>query len=184
MTIPNRLLHLIQGVVEGKAATFPATEIFNEGWMLRLLLDALSEHPDRELTMGVRDGSSWSSEVLLPSPFLARFRGDTLAEKETHADAVIGDFDFRPGTRAGLQLRRSCKQFVVVEAKMSSNLSAGVKNATDYDQAARNVACMAHVLAASGRRVEEIEELGFYVIAPEFALRAALDTNLERLTTP
>jgi hypothetical protein len=61
-------------------------------------------------------------------------------------------------------------QFVVIEAKMFSNLSRGTKNALEYDQAARNVACMAHTIAKSGIQVDDLKSVGFFVIAP-----AALD---------
>ncbi len=42
---------------------------------------------------------------------------------------------------------------------MFSNLSAGVKNAPEYNQAARNVACMAEVISRSGLQVEDIDQL-------------------------
>jgi hypothetical protein len=41
--------------------------------------------------------------------------------------------------KAGLGLNAGSFQFVVIEAKMFSNLSRGAKNALEYDQAARNV---------------------------------------------
>jgi PIN domain nuclease of toxin-antitoxin system len=71
------------------------------------------------------------------------------------AGAEIWEFESRPG---------------VIEAKMFSNLSRGTKNALEYDQAARNVACMAHTIAKSGIQVDDLKSVGFFVIAP-----AALD---------
>jgi hypothetical protein len=56
---------------------------------------------------------------------------------------------------------------VVIEAKMFSKLSRGIKNFKDYDQATRNVACIAEILNKSNVTIQDIPILGFYVIAPE-----------------
>ncbi len=61
--------------------------------------------------------------------------------------------------------------FVVLEAKMFGNLSAGVKNASYFNQAARNVACIAELLKRPGRPVTEFKALGFYVLAPASQIR-------------
>ena len=49
---------------------------------------------------------------------------------------------------------------------MSSTLSSGVKNAGYFNQAARNVACMAEVLYRASAPPADFGSLGFYVIAP------------------
>ena len=64
---------------------------------------------------------------------------------------------------------------------MFSNLSIGTKHAPLYDQAARNVACMAETIARSGSSLGDLESVGFFVIAPDICIRAGRDTNLERL---
>ncbi len=151
--------------------------------MLRLVLDAIQSLGVQDGPLGFLDGSKWYSEALLTSPFRARARADSLAEGFTNADAVIGDFDFRASTKAGLQLNPGCRQFVVVEAKMFSNLSAGTKNAPGYNQAARSVACMAEALAVAGVHVSEIERVGFFVIAPTTSQRGHGRSNLEEFVT-
>ncbi len=67
---------------------------------------------------------------------------------------------------------------MVTEAKLGSPLSAGTKNAPDYDQAARNVACMAHMLELARVDVATVARLGFYVIAPERQIKAGVFGNL------
>lgn len=62
---------------------------------------------------------------------------------------------------------------------MFSNLSKGTKNAPLYDQAARNVACMAEAIAQSGREVSEFESLGFFVLAPVREKRGNPNSNIE-----
>lgn len=154
--------------------------------MLRLILDAMQPldvpgHPLRFLS-----GSKWYSEALLSSPFRPRLKQDTLSEGLTHADGVIGHFEFRPLTQAGLRLKPDSRQFVVVEAKMFSNLSSGTTNARGYNQAARNVACMAEAIAQSGMPdpLSSLESVGFIVVAPERSKRGHPNTNLEDCVVP
>jgi len=76
----------------GPDRNFPPTDLYNEGWMLRLVLDWLSANRDIEHDLAFSDNDKWYSEALLPTAFLPRVRGDKLAESWTHADGVIGDF--------------------------------------------------------------------------------------------
>jgi hypothetical protein len=89
-----------------------------------------------------------------------------LAEGWTHADAVVGHFTLKPGGRGDILLSAEAKQLVVVEAKMFSSLSAGTRRAPSYNQAARNVACMAHVVAEAKVPLVRLEQFAFIVLAP------------------
>jgi len=146
---------------------FPPTDLCNEGWLLRLVLDWFSTHdvPGQPLTF--LESARWFSEALLPSAFLARRRGDPLAEGWTHADGAIGHFDIGDVGKGDLSLRPDGQQLVVVEAKMFSLLSRRVTHAEYYDQAARTVACMAEVLNRADRHPSHLTHLGFYVVAPQ-----------------
>ena len=146
---------------------FPPTEIYSEGWLLRLILQWFSDHRPIASPLAFHPNARWFSEALLPSPFLPRFQGDPLAEARTHADGVIGQIEIGRAGKADLELAGAATQFIVLEAKISSPLSAGTTNAPDYDQAARNVACIAEVLQRSGRLPGDVEELGFFVLAPK-----------------
>jgi len=144
----------------------PPTELFNEGWLLRLALDWFSKHPEVQSPLRVPTGSHWYSEALLPTQFGSRKGGIALGESHTHADGAIGRFTIG-GTGAGdLVLAGNATHFVIVEAKLNSKLSAGVTNAPNFDQAARNVACMARVMCEADVRPEQISRLGFVVVAP------------------
>jgi len=149
------------GTPEG---VLPPTALYNEGWLVRLVLDWFARHPPTRHPLDVLPGSSWRSEALLQSAFAPRFRGDPLAESFTHADGVIGNL--RAGSGRGDVLPASgARQFTVVEAKMMSGLSAGTTRAKSYNQAARNVACLAEALARSGADVATIRA-GFVLLAP------------------
>lgn len=144
----------------------PATELYNEGWMLRLVLDWLQRHPGINHVLSPAAGARWASEVLLASRFLPTRRGDPLGEGFTHADGVVGHFDVRP-SRGDLVLRPDATQLIVIEAKLRSPLSAGTRNSPDYDQAARNVACIAQV-------APQLQRSAFFVLAPQEQIGAGV----------
>ncbi len=166
---PTKALSSVQMMLRSASSNhplFPPTLLYNEGWLLRLVLYWFASHSVQDHPLAFAAGAHWFSEALLPSPFLARFRGDQLAESWTHADGVIGHFKIGEGGKADLKLLAVAKQFLVLEAKMFSSLSAGVAHATYYDQAARNVACIAELLHRAKRPPSEMVSLGFYLLAP------------------
>ena len=152
----------------------PPTKLYNEGWMLRLTLDyfASFDFGNEPHPLAVPPGCRWYSEAPLPSAFLPESRGDHRAESWTHADGAIGHFD--PISNGYLKLSKGAEHFVVLEAKMFSKLSPGVKNAVYFNQAARNVACIAEVLNRAKRPVTEFNALGFHVLAPKIQIMQGL----------
>jgi hypothetical protein len=149
---------------------FPPTLLYNEGWMLRLVLDWFAQAGDKMAShpLGIPNGCRWYSEALLPSQFKPRKRGDGVGESHTHADGVIGHFKIGGSGRGDLWLPPEATHFVILEAKMYSPLSAGTRNAPEYNQVARNVACMANVLSLlAGKTPSDMIRLGFFVLAPE-----------------
>jgi hypothetical protein len=156
------------GSCDTKSPVFPPTSMFNESWLLRLVLDWFSSHAVAEHPLAVPEGGRWFSEALLPTTFTgAGGKAARLAESATHADAVIGHFDIGTKGKADLSLRPDATHLVVVEAKIFSGLSADVTNAKYFDQAARTVACVAEVLCAANRQPADVSRLAFYVVAPQ-----------------
>ena len=72
----SRMMH----VANTAERIFPPTIFYNEGWLLRLVLDVLSTQHSEEDVLAFEPGSRWFSEALLPSQFLKRRNGDPLAE--------------------------------------------------------------------------------------------------------
>ena len=174
-------IHTLIDATEGEPHRFPPTLLYNEGWMLRLVLDWFNTHQAQGHPLAFRPGATWFSEALLPSPFRARHRGDRRAEARTHADGVIGDFEVGTLGKADIHLKPDANQFVVIEAKIHSLLSAGTRNAPGYDQAARSVACIAEVLSRAEQHPREIESLAFIVTAPQADIdRGAIAAKLEK----
>ena len=169
----ERIIKMLE-IAHTDATVFPRAQLlYNEGWMLRILLSIQSEGIEC-FPFTFQPGAKWFSEAKIKSPFHSRFRGDKLAESHTTPDGVIGHFKFRPETKIGLILTSDSTQFVVTEAKMFSELGKRVKNAKDYDQAARTVACIAWVIRQSNRSVKDFTSLGFYVIAPQEQITKAI----------
>jgi len=171
--ITERIKTLLEAC-EAEQPTFPPTVLFNENWLLRVALDWFAQHGGDRYPLSPLPGARWFSEAWLPSAFLPRYRGDRLAESRTHADGVVGQFVIGdPGT-AGLTLVADATQFVVLEGKLFNRLSAGVKNAPYYDQAARSVACVAETLRRAGREPDGVNDLAFVIVAP----RARIDDGV------
>lgn len=168
-------LELIASILhrlDNEKSPLPATFIYNEGWMLRLILQSIQEDFCNGRILPFKDGVEWTSEALLATPF-SESRGRAF-EGPTNADGVVGNFSWRPGTGEPLKLNSDTKRFEIIEAKMHSSLSKGVKSASWYDQAVRNVACIAHALQSANICVSSFEsiQLGFWVIAPESYITA------------
>jgi hypothetical protein len=164
--IMDRIKAMLEATEGGRPA-FPPTALFGEQWLLRVVIDWFETHGGDRYPMSPASGSRWFSEAWLPSAFLPRYRGDHLGESRTHADAAIGHFRIGDPGCSGLTLESDARQFVLLEAKLFNRLSAGVKNAPGFDQAARSVACMAEVLRRSGRAPSAIDDLAFLILAPQ-----------------
>lgn len=168
MEIPEPILNLLKQL-DSDERRMPPTVLYNEGWMLRLVLNAGSHG----LLPGyMKKDTFWFSEVQLRTPF-GRARGPK-SESNTHADGVVGNFELGADTRSGLELSNEADQFIVFEAKMYSPLSSGTKHAPGYDQVARTVACMAYTLQRGERKPANVAEIGFYVLAPDQQIRSGI----------
>jgi hypothetical protein len=152
---------------EAGQPSFPPTVLFNENWLLRLVLDWFAGHGGDRYPLSLSPEARWFSEAWLPSAFLPRYRGDRLAESRTHADGVIGHFTIGNPGSSGLALRADARQLVLLEGKLYNRLSPGVRNAPYFDQAARTVACMAEILRRADLDPDQLEDLSFLVVAPQ-----------------
>ena len=156
---------------------FRPTELYNESWLMKLTFHQASMIADETFPLGFLPGSTWFSEALLPSAFQARFQGDPLSESRTNADGVIGHIRVGTKAKADLELIPDAAQFTVVEAKVGAPLSSGTTNAIYFDQAARNVACMAEVIARVGKEPSKFDRLEFVVLAPQYSIEKGTFSN-------
>jgi hypothetical protein len=118
------------------------TEIYNEGWMTRLLV-YISMKQKIKLSdyLDFSQVRNWTSEGLISSPFI---HAENNKEGYTHADMVLGDFQVNYKTKGQIEVFDKAKLFGIIEAKMGSNLSQGTSYAKEYNQASRNLACISY----------------------------------------
>jgi len=164
-------IHRLIDGVESQPTNFPPTLLYNEGWMLRLVLNWYSRNKFADHPLLFQPQSTWFSESLLPSPFKPRYRGDKQVEARTHADGIIGHLIVGGEAKADARLLCTATQLIVIEAKLFSPLSVGTRNAPTYNQAARNVACITELLNRANRLPSQMTSLAFYVLAPDVQIK-------------
>lgn len=147
------------------------SEVFNETWMLRLTLALIHDYdgsgfensPSLKLIQNAvqqrwisegglepafdKEGTTWTDAIL----------GNVKLDDSTEPKAkrgVIVDVDEKCGNSVGI---------VVIEAKMNSALASCITHASDYNQAARNIACLAKLTMT---HVELQKKSAFIVFAP------------------
>ena len=163
---------LLRNCGKGGRRYFPDSELFNETWLLRLVLYWSKKNGNAippESPFYFDTTSIWFSHAELTSPFLPISRPDPLGEKYTQVDGVNGDFHIGRNGKYDIDLHSSSDTFIVYEAKLNSPLAKGITNAPDYNQAARTLACMSMVLQQSGidpARYPNMR-LGYYLIVPK-----------------
>jgi len=134
------------------------TVIYNEGWMTRLLVYESIQEKIQLSDIDFGKISNWTSEALISSPFV---KANTHREGYTHADMALGDFSVNFNERGEIIVPKNAKVFGIIEAKMGSNLSQGTTHFKDYNQASRNLACIASNTCDINCKIF------FYVAAPE-----------------
>jgi hypothetical protein len=153
----DRIISILDAAADPKTP-IPPTLLYNENWLLRLVLSLAIEGVPC-LPFPLEPAIRWFSEARLPTRFSKRSRLDEKGEPATHADGVVGHFSFATNTKASLELNSDGTQFVVIEGKLFSTLRKDVKNAKDYDQEARNIGCMAESLRRAGKPPEHWKSL-------------------------
>jgi len=170
------------------------TGIYNEGWMLRLVMNELEQEDGIDSIGNIHfedfnkdKGIRWFSEALLPTPFPARSKDENgngvrigKGENHTHADAIAGyycfnnevyDSDSKPPKWQETELKKIGARFYIIEAKMKSGLSQGVTNTSgqNYNQITRSIACIGKLIEISEINLEDIHEgeMGFCLLCPK-----------------
>ena len=135
------------------------TVIYNEGWMTRLLV---RQSTIESLKLGIINFSNetkWTSEALISSPFI---KVKKYPEGHTHADIAVGDFEINFSKRGEVEVDDNASIFGIIEAKMGSNLTPGTSHVKEYNQATRNLVCIAHNCLTKPDC-----KTFFYVVAPD-----------------
>lgn len=174
------------------------SEVYNETWLLRMVLSCIHDYSGsfngckeeiRDALIRIKDAVCvrWISEGGL-QPTLKK-------EGTTWTDAIVGsvrihddvDNEIDSETKRGILLDGNNKHVgvVVIEAKVGSKLSEGTRNYADYNQAARNIACLAKLVMHEPE--DFIRKCAFVVLGPREAIKSkswkGQDWNQQRLLT-
>lgn len=161
---------------EDAASPVAQSEIFNETWMLRLVLALIHDYDGDFKCTNDMDGSKrraleqiretvqrrWISEGGLEPAFKN--------EGTTWTDAILGDVEIKPGKKRGVDIADDKKPpvgVVIVEAKLGSELADGVTNSKTYNQVARNIACLSKLLVSCQANDDLCNKSAFVVLAPK-----------------
>jgi hypothetical protein len=156
------ILEIIKSIETQKSFVNP-TVIYNEGWMTRLLVYSSIQEKINLESIDFSTISNWTSEALISSPFI---NAQNSREGYTHADIAIGDFTVDYLSRGEIKIKEDASLFGIIEAKMGSNLSKGTTHAKKYNQASRNLVCIAH-----NTLNKPVCKTFFYVVAPESTIK-------------
>ena len=136
---------------EAPKCLFPETLIFNEGWLLRLVLrEWLAGSGGSQLGfLPFPEGVAAYSEGQLYTPF----RGGSHREGNTHVDGIVGDFSITD-TKSRIELKSDLRYIAAFEAKLYAPLSADVTYAPGYDQVSRTAACLINSILLAGAKAD------------------------------
>ncbi|MDR2621180.1 MAG: hypothetical protein LBC48_01200 [Dysgonamonadaceae bacterium] len=150
------------------------TIIYNEGWMVRLLVMQSIEQGIciGDINFGEFKEGKYTSEALIESPFMGpELKKEHQNETNTHMDIVIGDFKIDYEESTGIEVDDNAKILGIIEAKMGSDLSQKITNADDYNQVSRSICCLAYKVPAGCKTF-------VIVVAPQSTLkRYKIDEN-------
>lgn len=159
------------------------SEVFNETWMLRLTLALI-----HDCVEGFEDSTLARIHKAVTKRWISEGGLEPAFEEEgtTWTDAILGDVRLRGESAANNEkaktevnkrkieladISNNNASVVIVEAKMGSELASGITHADDYNQAARNIACLATLLMKTLPNKNAGEALAknsaFYVFAPK-----------------
>ena len=150
-----------------KSPVLPPATIFNEQWLLRLIIDWYATHAVGEHAFTVPAKGRWLSQALLPTAFGRGGRAAKLAEAPSEVGGIVGHVAVAEGGKGEISLADDAKHLVVVNAKLFAGLSAGPTNVRYFDEASRVSACIAEMLSSADRQPADIARLAFYVVAPQ-----------------
>lgn len=164
--VAGRMAAMMQSAA-GKSPVFPPGTIFNEQWLLRLIIDWYATHAVVEHAFTLPPKGRWLSQALLPTAFGRGVRPTKLAEPPSEVDGVVGHVAFGETEKGEVSLAADAKHLVVVQAKLFAGLSAGPANLKYFDEVARVSACVAETLSRANQQPADIPRLAFYVVAPQ-----------------
>lgn len=145
---------------------FPETQIFNEAWLLRGILNGLIDVKDIKDKdsldfLPFPNDSKQYSEGRLNTLFKPIKRGDkTSTESQTPIDGIVGDFEIDETTKSGIKILDNFNYLSIFEAKMYSPITARSQNESKFSQVTRIISCMIFQIM----KVEKLEGKKIFLV--------------------
>lgn len=153
--------------------TIPQSEIYNETWMLRLVLSLMSkvDAKSNTFTDSQSDSHLWDVCKAVKSGWISEggLKPVFKQERTTWTDAIVGAVQ-KSSSNRNIEKNEGAiyKGVIVIEAKMGSDLSIGGSSLKRYNQVARNIASLARFMVEGCENVDiDIEKCKFLVFAPK-----------------
>lgn len=147
----------------------PLNLIFGEDWLLRLVLLWFDINKDNNLDfpLSFNNDNIWYAQ--------GRIKG-FLPNDFAKTDGMFGDIE-KDEDNSYLHLKKKCKKFVVLEAKMQSPYSKKTEHREGYDQVSRTLFCMCHATKTVfewqwpkiefNEYLDKFEKIAFYTLLPK-----------------
>lgn len=160
---------------EGLPLPFQGSDLFNDRWLLRAVLDAAAR--SRSLTnndyITSRRKALWCCDATLETPFARRFEGDHLGEDPVRVGAVVASLANIPKADEPVGLAPRSPVFMVFDSYLKGDPSEGPAGFPWYGRAARILACMAQTAQTAGIRPGDIGSITLLLISPGRSLAEA-----------
>lgn len=143
------------------------SEVYNETWMLRLTLAAIHDYEkDFDCADEVKKAALEATRAAVRHRWISEGGLEPAFKQEgtTWTDAILGSVKIKNDNKRGIEVDGDDPGITIVEAKIGSELSPGVANSSNYNQAARNIACLSQLIFKSKNLHDKCR---FLVFAPE-----------------
>lgn len=142
----------------------PKTTIYNEDWLLRILLYFLKNDDNlKDLTapyLPFAERAKIYSKAQLYTPFAQRTNEDKTGEDNVNVDGVAGEWTNISGTKLLIQLDKNFSYITVFESKILSGLSP-VRHKGTWNQISRTIAGIIYSAITSKTALDNLPDLNF-----------------------
>lgn len=141
----------------------PKTTIFNEDWLLKVLLYLLKNDNKKtkvDAFLSFPEKAEINTKIQLYTPFAQRKRSDQTGEDNINADGIVGEYRFIPGTKSIIQLNENFSHFSIFESKVLSGLSS-VRHKGTWNQISRTIAGMIYSALLSKTNLDKLPDLNY-----------------------
>ena len=177
--VSNRLLALWQAATSD-TPVFPPDKIFNQHWLLGLVLGWFAEQPVVGHSLNFAPGARWFSGGMIPQPFMKRMGSDKRYDTRIPVDAVVGHFNLSAGDSYTISLSPDATQLLVLETRLFETIAEEDASVRLFSTSARSIAGLVETLRRARLAPDQVEKLGFYLLAPQTQIEKGIFPEMAR----